>query len=298
MYSGCTSLANAKTAELYVYDAARYEKAGFVTKSCFAGMYMNCTSLTAAPELPATSLADSCYNGMFSGCTSMTQAPDLPATALASYCYIGMFRDCTSIAQAPELPVTSLAGNCYNSMFYGCTSLTAAPDLPATALASGCYSSMFSGCSSLTKAPALPATTLASDCYSSMFSGCTSMTAAPELHATQFDDPHGRYYISMFNGCESLAVVPPMPEADYQYYVADKMFYGCNKLAENPLQKYCAPINITIDPSYATVTQLIVSTPWRDNVMFKDGFVDITFETANGNCINRSDWHASECNEM
>ena len=75
MYSGCTSLANVKTVELYVYDAARYEKAGFVTKSCFAGMYMNCTSLTAAPELPATSLADSCYNYMFSGCSSLIQSP-------------------------------------------------------------------------------------------------------------------------------------------------------------------------------------------------------------------------------
>ena len=34
---------------------------------------------------------------MFSGCTSLTQAPTLPATALANYCYQSMFYNCTSL---------------------------------------------------------------------------------------------------------------------------------------------------------------------------------------------------------
>ncbi|MBQ6029125.1 MAG: hypothetical protein IJL24_06325, partial [Treponema sp.] len=34
--------------------------------------------------LPATTLANSCYSGMFSGCTSLTAAPSLPATTLAN----------------------------------------------------------------------------------------------------------------------------------------------------------------------------------------------------------------------
>ena len=38
-------------------------------------MFKNCSSLTQAPALPATTLADSCYGSMFSGCTSLTQAP-------------------------------------------------------------------------------------------------------------------------------------------------------------------------------------------------------------------------------
>ena len=37
-------------------------------------MFWNCTSLTQAPELPATTLANNCYNGMFDRCVSLTQA--------------------------------------------------------------------------------------------------------------------------------------------------------------------------------------------------------------------------------
>ena len=32
-------------------------------------MFSDCSSLTQAPELPATELANSCYNSMFYGCT-------------------------------------------------------------------------------------------------------------------------------------------------------------------------------------------------------------------------------------
>ena len=60
-------------------------------------MFSGCTSLTQAPELPATTLASSCYSQMFYNCTSLTQAPELPATTLASSCYSYMFKDCTSL---------------------------------------------------------------------------------------------------------------------------------------------------------------------------------------------------------
>ena len=35
-----------------------------------------------------------CYFQMFSGCTSLTQAPELPATTLADNCYYYMFNNC------------------------------------------------------------------------------------------------------------------------------------------------------------------------------------------------------------
>ena len=76
---------------------------------CYYGMFKNCTSLTQAPELPATTLADTCYSSMFTGCTSLIKAPALPATTLANSCYYGMFSGCTSLTQAPELPATTLA---------------------------------------------------------------------------------------------------------------------------------------------------------------------------------------------
>ena len=34
--------------------------------------------------LPATTLQQCCYKWMFDGCTSLTEAPELPATVLAS----------------------------------------------------------------------------------------------------------------------------------------------------------------------------------------------------------------------
>ena len=124
---------------------------------CFCSLFEGCTSLTQAPELPATTLADGCYNGMFWGCTSLTQAPELPAMTLPAGsnfengCYGGMFWGCTSLTQAPELPATTLADFCYYEMFKGCTRLTQAPELPATTLANCCYSFMFSGCTNLSE---------------------------------------------------------------------------------------------------------------------------------------------------
>ena len=90
---------------------------------CFYGLFENCTSLTTAPELPATKLTDKCYVFMFSGCTSLTTAPELPATELAESCYESMFSNCYSLTAAPELPATKLADYCYSWMFNGCTFL-------------------------------------------------------------------------------------------------------------------------------------------------------------------------------
>ena len=115
----------------------------------FCDLFKNCSVLTSAPELPATTLAYECYYAMFNGCTNLTSAPKLPATTLAGSCYTNMFQACTSLTSAPELPATKLADYCYCYMFDGCTSLTAAPELPATKLASFCYYEMFYGCTNL-----------------------------------------------------------------------------------------------------------------------------------------------------
>ena len=109
-------------------------------------MFNGCTSLTTAPELPATTLARYCYNSMFSGCTSLTQAPVLPVTTLATYCYSNMFGNCTSLTSAPELPATNLARNCYYNMFNGCTSLKR---IKMNASSGNWGDYMFRGCTSL-----------------------------------------------------------------------------------------------------------------------------------------------------
>ena len=170
----------------------------------FCSLFKNCSVLTSAPELPATTLANYCYYAMFYGCTNLTSAPELPATKLAGSCYTNMFRACTSLAAAPELPATKLAGSCYTNMFRACTSLTAAPKLPATTLEDDCYANMFDGCTSLTSAPELPATTLASYCYYEMFHDCTSLESAPELPATELAKD---CYCKMFYKCANLSSV-------------------------------------------------------------------------------------------
>ena len=69
----------------------------------FCYLFYNCTALTSAPVLPATTLAESCYSGMFYGCTSLTSAPELPATTLADYCYKNMFYGCVKLSSVTML---------------------------------------------------------------------------------------------------------------------------------------------------------------------------------------------------
>ena len=89
---------------------------------CYAYLFSG-TSLTKAPELPATTLAYGCYAMMFNNCSLLTQAPVLPAYDLAGFCYYYMFENCTSLTEAPELPAYQLVDSCYAYMFQGCTSL-------------------------------------------------------------------------------------------------------------------------------------------------------------------------------
>ena len=133
----------------------------------FYGLFMDCTSLTQAPALPATTLTESCYSNMFNGCTSLTSAPELPATTLAQQCYSNMFNGCTSLTQAPALPATTLKQFCYEGMFRGCTSLTTAPELPVTTLVQYCYMFMFLDCSKLNYVKAMFTDMSADNCVGS-----------------------------------------------------------------------------------------------------------------------------------
>ena len=57
-------------------------------------MFYNCSSLTTAPELPATTLAGNCYNGMFNGCTSLKR---IKMNASSGNWGSEMFNGCTSL---------------------------------------------------------------------------------------------------------------------------------------------------------------------------------------------------------
>ena len=135
---------------MYLLDNSGNETA-IKTTGQFYRLFYNNPSLTTAPDLPATTLANGCYQYLFQACTSLTTAPSLPATTLAQSCYYGLFDGCSSLTNVPKnlLPATTLAVYCYYYMFNRCSSLTTVPNLPATTLANNCYQRMFYSCSKL-----------------------------------------------------------------------------------------------------------------------------------------------------
>ena len=211
--------------------------ANIPSKACYQ-MFQGCTSLTAAPELPANgTIATEGYREMFSGCTAMATPPTRLAVSPASGSssnFREMFKGCTSLLLSPELPVTEVRSNGCQSMFEGCTALTAAPDLPALTVANYAYNNMFLGCSAMTAGPsALPATTMSNYCYASMFKNCSSLVAAPQIDAVTL----AQYCFSeMFSGCNVLRTAQDAFSfsGDIPQQACNKMFYNCAALNKAP----------------------------------------------------------------
>ena len=59
----------------------------------------------------AFTLADYCYEDMFYDCTGLTDAPDLPATSLEYYCYDWMFNGCSKLNYVKALFIDHPATN-------------------------------------------------------------------------------------------------------------------------------------------------------------------------------------------
>ena len=59
-------------------------------------------------------LAEGCYQHMFYGCTSLTTAPELPATTLVEGCYQNMFIDCRNLNHIKCLATDISANSCTN----------------------------------------------------------------------------------------------------------------------------------------------------------------------------------------
>lgn len=254
MFKECTNLTSAP--EL---------PATTLADSCYGEMFLRCTNLTKAPKLPATTLAANCYSQMFYGCVNLTTPPELPATTLANSCYSEMFYNCTNLTTAPKLPVTTLAPYCYDKMFCNCKALKVPPELPAVILLDGCYRSMFEGCVNLTTTPSLFATTIANDCYSSMFSGCTSITSPPELPAVKLRE--GCYHY-MFSNCTNLISAPSLPATSLGLSCYYGMFYGCKKIKISATQtaEYKTAWRI---PSSGTISK--TPTWWNTNMLQETG---------------------------
>ncbi len=208
--------------------------------SGFGGMFMNCDSLTQAPELPSKSVVNGGYERMFENCTSLVEAPKLPATTLGYDAYTSMFSGCTNMKTGPStLPATVLSIACYSNMFKDCISLTKAPELPATTLTQECYFGMFQGCTSLQQIPNLPATKLALDCYRCMFKDCKTLSVTStkdSSHTIAWTLPNAtlpsatmlgsNWNTDMFKGCTNVNI--GTPQLNKTYYQLCRHSYNEN----------------------------------------------------------------------
>lgn len=125
----------------------------FVGTSALTGTYNFCSlfkkSNAISAEnliLPTMTLTNYCYRALFSYATSLTVAPALPATTLAQGCYWYMF-EMAVITTAPDLLATTLPKEAYGHMFEGCSNLNYIKCLAATKSASKCLENWVTGVS-------------------------------------------------------------------------------------------------------------------------------------------------------
>ena len=113
MFRGCTSLKNIGTIAITSFTGGG--------KNDMEGMFKGCTSLTTIPSglLKATTLKNGCYKSMFMDCTSLVTAPDLPATTLAQNCYSDMFKGCSNLNYIKCLATDISAANCTSNWVNG-----------------------------------------------------------------------------------------------------------------------------------------------------------------------------------
>ena len=104
---------------------ARTELPGDAFNGAFA--YYNgpkCTYIDMHPtdplDLKATTLGNKTFKGLFTNCTSLTKAPKLPATTLVGNsgdgCYTNMFSGCSSLSNVECLAETNVKNSCENWM--------------------------------------------------------------------------------------------------------------------------------------------------------------------------------------
>lgn len=143
-------------------------------QNAFIKLFANLSGLAKPPVLSNFSvLSNQCYYELLKS-TSITYAPELPSTELANFCYYGMFRDCPYLINIPKLPATTLSDGCYAEMFEDCTILHGDVMLPAEYLTAECYNGMFYNCLNINKVIIGAKDTSAEYCLSGWLYGTTS----------------------------------------------------------------------------------------------------------------------------
>ena len=122
----------------------------------------------------SASCPDFCFFNLFVLCSSLTSAPELPSLQLGNYCYRQMFRE-SSIIAMPELPATVLGQSVYDTMFFRCYSLAGTVTLPASLFTSGSYSSMLRQ-TAITEINIAASSGLTTNSMLNMLNGCASLS--------------------------------------------------------------------------------------------------------------------------
>ena len=114
-------------------DCATVARNGHPTMaaSCFAYLFSNCVTLTAAPTLPAVTLSANCYQSMFENCVSLTAPHVFPVGDFPQYACRRMYYGCSSIR------LNTTPGSPY-TYSYRVSSETASPTVQ-----SGSFTDMF-----------------------------------------------------------------------------------------------------------------------------------------------------------
>lgn len=96
------------------------------TEYCFSRVFHTMNSiyvdtispLKTAPKLPATNLTKGCYEGLFMNCTSLLEAPELPVNILVDECYKNMFKNCWSLNYVKMMATDISATDCLTDWMY------------------------------------------------------------------------------------------------------------------------------------------------------------------------------------
>ena len=128
-----------------------YTRKATIGAGAFGELFHDCKAVSFNVTLPSTTLASYCYQNMFLGCTSLETAPDLPAQKInGKYAvYEQMFRGCTNLKRAPKISIEEVSSSCCARMFMGCSKLNSLPALLPKSTGVSCYQQMFDGCSSI-----------------------------------------------------------------------------------------------------------------------------------------------------
>ena len=210
----------------------------------YESAFENCISLTAAPALPETTLANACYKRMFYNCSSLVTAYDFPEMKLASSCFESMFENCSALLNGPTaLSATAFANDCCFNMFQNCISLSSCmTEITASTpnelkFFNRCFANMFKNCYSLLKAPAIAldkVNSSAAGYCSSMFENCYNLITSPAQLPLSAISNYG--YQKMFANCRSLTTFSAFASVNTKInlFGCYQMFKDCISLSKMP----------------------------------------------------------------